>query len=76
MKILQIGIISLEFYEISQWQKTEEFKEKYKKRACHEGRNGEMKEHHELAQARGYSLRSMEIQAKFTIFRYNTDNIQ
>lgn len=74
-KILRIGINTPEFYEISQWQKTEEFKEKYKSRACHEGKNGEMKKHHGLAQAKGYGSRSMEIQAKLTALAVNLKRI-
>ncbi|HEY8499504.1 MAG TPA: hypothetical protein VIL89_02705, partial [Clostridia bacterium] len=31
------------FYEYSQREKTEKFKQEYKKRACHECKNGEMK---------------------------------
>jgi len=35
-KTLDIGLNTPEFYQISQWQKTEEFKEKYKQRAYQE----------------------------------------
>lgn len=74
-KIFLIGINTLEFYEISQWQKTDEFKEKYKQRAYHEGKNGEMKQHHGLARARGYGLRSMQIQSKLTALAVNLKRI-
>lgn len=74
-KILHIGINTPQFYEISQWQKTEEFKTKYKQRAYHEGKNGEMKQHHGLARATGYGLRSMQIQAKFTALAVNLKRI-
>ena len=74
-KILQISINTPEFYEISKWQKSEEFKEKYKNRAYHESKNGEMKKFHGLAQARGYGLKSVTIQAKFTALVVNLKRI-
>ena len=43
-------------YEISQYQKTEEFREKYKKRASIEGKNAELKRFHGLSRARGYGF--------------------
>ena len=39
---LRVSINTAELYEISQKQKTEEFREKYKKRAAHEWKNGEV----------------------------------
>ena len=54
------------FYAESQRQKTEEFREKYKKRASIEWKNAEMKRFHEMARADGLGLRSMIFQAKFT----------
>ena len=74
-KILVIGINTPEFYEYSQEQKTEEFKEKYKKRACQEWKNGEMKNFHGLDRARGYGLKSMTIQAKLTAIAVNLKRI-
>lgn len=74
-KILHISINTPEFYEISKWQKSEEFKEKYKKRAPHEAKNGEMKSFHGLSRARGYSLKSMSLQAKFTALAVNLKRI-
>ena len=59
----------------SQEQKTELFKEKYKSRACHEGKNGEMKNHHRLNRAKGYGLRSMSTQAKLTVLAVNLKRI-
>ena len=53
-RILVVGINTPEFYEYSQQQKTDEFKEKYKKRACQEWKNGEMKNFHGLDRAKGY----------------------
>ena len=58
-----LGINTAEFYEYKQREKTEEFKEKYKKRALHEGKNGEMKRFHGLDRARGYGLNGMRSQA-------------
>ncbi len=42
-KILKIGMNTNEFYKISQYQKTEEYLEKYKKRASIEGKDAELK---------------------------------
>ena len=74
-KILEVGIYTTEFYQLNQEQKTDEFKEKYKNRACHEGKNGEMKVHHGLSRARGYGLRSMSTQAKLTAIAVNLKRI-
>lgn len=74
-RVLTIGINTPEFYEYSQRAKTEEFKEKYKKRASHEWKNGEMKRFHGLATARGYSLKSMRTQAKLTALAVNLKRI-
>jgi hypothetical protein len=52
-----VGMNSTLFYELSQYQKTNEFKEKYKKRASIEGKNAELKRYYGLSQeARGYGL--------------------
>ena len=74
-RILTIGINTPEFYEYSQRNKTEEFKEKYKKRASHEWKNGEMKRFHGMAKARGYGLKSMQTQAKLTALAVNLKRI-
>ena len=74
-RVLVIGINTPEFYGYSQEQKTEEFKEKYKKRACQEWKNGEMKNFHGLDRARGYGLKSMSIQAKLTALAVNLKRI-
>ncbi len=74
-KILVISINTPEFYEYSQEQKTEEFKEKYRKRACQEWKNGEMKNFHGLDRARGYGLKSMSNQAKLTALAVNLKRI-
>lgn len=39
-KVLDISVNTPKFYEYSQREKTEEFKQEYKKRACHECKNG------------------------------------
>ena len=74
-KVLEVGINTPEFYGYSQQQKTEEFKEKYKKRACIEWKNGEMKNFHGLDRARGYGLKSMSTQAKLTALAVNLKRI-
>lgn len=74
-KRLEIGINTPEFYEYSQITKTDEFKEKYKERACHEWKNGEMKRFHGLDRAKGYGLRSMLIQAQLTALAVNLKRI-
>jgi hypothetical protein len=53
-RILTVGMNTAQFYELSQQQKTEEFKEKYKKRASIEGKNAELKRFHGLSRARRY----------------------
>jgi transposase len=74
-KVLGIGINTPEFYEYSQQQKSEGFKEKYKKRACQEGKNGEMKNFHGLDRAKWYGLKSMGLQAKLTALAVNLKRI-
>lgn len=41
-KMLEISVNTPKFYDYSQREKTEEFKVKYRKRVCHEGKNGEL----------------------------------
>jgi hypothetical protein len=72
---LHISINTLEFYEYSQRAKTPEFLIEYKKRACQEWKNGEMKRFHGLSRARGYGLRSMSLQAKITALAVNLKRI-
>ncbi len=74
-RILEVGINTPEFYEYSQQQKTDEFREKYKNRSCHEWKNGEMKNFHGLDRARGYGLKSMALQAKLTALAVNLKRI-
>ena len=63
------------YYEESQRQKTPEFSEKYKKRAAEEWKNAEMKRFHGLARAKGWGLRSVAFQAKFTAIAVNLKRI-
>jgi hypothetical protein len=51
------------------------FLEKYKKRAAHEWKNGEMKRFHGLARARGYGLSAVSRQAKLTAIAVNLKRI-
>lgn len=74
-KMLDISVNTPKFYEYSQREKTEKFKEEYRKRACHEGKNGEMKRLHGMNRARGYGLKSMQIQAKLTAIAVNLKRI-
>jgi hypothetical protein len=55
-RILTVGMNTAQFYELSQQQKIEEFKEKYTKRASIEGKNTELKRFHGLSRARGLGL--------------------
>ena len=63
------------YYQESQRQKKLEFKEKYKRRASQEWKNAEMKRFHGLARARGWGLRSVVFQAKFTAIAVNLKRI-
>ena len=68
---LRLGADATRLYEISQWQKSAGFLEKYRKRAAHEWKNGEMKRFHGLARARGRCLESVSTQAKLTAIAVN-----
>jgi len=74
-KKLHVSINAPEYYEHSQWAKSKEFYEAYKKRAKIEPKNAEMKRFHGLARARGYGLRSVSLQAKFTAIAVNLKRI-
>ena len=63
------------YYKESQRQKSPEFLKKYRKRACEEWKNAEMKRFHGLARAIGWGLRSMSFQAKFTAIAVNLKRI-
>ena len=72
---LIVSLNTAEFYEISRKQKTEEVSVKYKKPAAHECKNGEQKRFHGLARARGFGLKSLQIQAKLTELAVNLKRI-
>lgn len=74
-KILTIGLNTNEFFEISQYQKTDEFIEKYKNRATIEGKNAELKRFHGLSRAKGYSLLSVSKQSKLAAIAVNLKRI-
>jgi hypothetical protein len=74
-RILTVGMNTTQFYELSQQQKTEEFKEKYTKRASIEGKNAELKRFHGLSRARGYGLLSVSKQSKLTAIAVNIKRI-
>jgi len=74
-KKLVLGVNTPEFYEYSQRAKMPEFLEKYKKRASHEWKNGEMKRFHGMDRARGYGLKSIQTQAKLTALAVNLKRI-
>jgi len=74
-KILEVGVNTPEFYEISQYQKTDEFKKQYKKRASIEGKNAELKRFHGLYRARGYGLLSVSKQSKLAAIAVNIKRI-
>ncbi|MBR4425506.1 MAG: transposase, partial [Oscillospiraceae bacterium] len=59
----------------SQRQKSAEFQEQYRRRAAHEWKNGEMKRFHGMARAKGWGLRSVLFQAKFTAIAVNLKRI-
>ena len=74
-KILNVSENAPLFFELSQRAQTEEFLEKYKKRAKVEPKNAEMKRFHGLARARGYGLISVSFQAKLTVIAVNLKRI-
>lgn len=72
---LQVAASAPLFYELSQEQKQPDFQEKYKKRAAQERKNAEMKRFHGMARARGWGLRSIRMQVKFTAIAVNLKRI-
>ncbi len=70
-KKLTVGTSTAKLYEHSQFTKSEDFLERYKIRAKIEPKNSEMKRFHGLDRARGFGLRSMQIQAMFTAIAVN-----
>lgn len=74
-KILEVSISAPTYYRYSQFNKTEEFKKEYRKRARIEGKNAEMKRFHGLARANGYGLLAVSKQAKLTAIAVNLKRI-
>ena len=74
-KILEVSQNAPIYYEYSQFNKTDEFKTEYKKRARIEGKNAEMKRFHGLARANGYGLVAVSKQAKLTAIAVNLKKI-
>ena len=74
-KKLRVGVNTGEYYEHSQWAKTDEFLEEYKKRAAIEGKNSELKRFHGLARAKGFGLQSVSFQTKMTAIAVNLKRI-
>lgn len=74
-RMLHVGENSQLFYELSKRSQTEEFAQKYKKRAKIEPKNAEMKRFHGLARARGHGLLSVSYQAKLTAIAVNLKRI-
>lgn len=74
-KIMQVSANAAEYYEYSQFEKTEEFRKKYRERSGIERKNAEMKRFHGLARAKGYGLRNVSLQAKFTAIAVNLKRI-
>jgi len=74
-RMLRVALTAPIFYEHSQRQKQPEFLEKYKKRAAHEWKNGELKRFHGMDRAKGWGLRSMSFQAKLTAIAVNLKRI-
>jgi len=74
-KKLGVGTNAAEYFEHSQWAKTDAFIEEYKKRAPIEGKNGEMKCFHGLDRAIGFGLESVNVQAKLTAIAVNLKKV-
>lgn len=74
-KKLAVGTNSGEYYEHSQWAKTDEFLNEYRKRSASEWKNAELKRFHGLSRAKGYGLKSVTIQAKLTAIAVNLKRI-
>jgi len=74
-KILTVGTSAGDYYEHSQWTKTEEFQDEYRKRASIEWKNAELKRFHGLARATSYGVRSVSTQAKLTALAVNLKRI-
>jgi transposase len=74
-RILIVSLNTHKLWEYSQKQKTEAFKEAYKKRASIEWKNAELKRFLGLARATGYGLKAVATQAKLTAIAANLKRI-
>ena len=74
-KILEVSQNAPIYYKYSQFNKTEEFKKEYRKRAIIEGKNAEMKRFHGLARANWYGLLAVSKQTKLTAIAVNLKKI-
>ena len=74
-KTLGLGINTTDINEYRQQAMTPDFLEKYKKRASHEWKNGEIKRFHGMARSKGFTLRSFNMQVKFTALAVNLKRI-
>lgn len=70
-RILEVSVSTSDYYELSQKEKTPEFKEKYKNRAAIECKNAEMKRFYGMSRARGWVLRGVVTQVKLTAIAVN-----
>ncbi len=70
-KKLSVGTSSAELYKHSQFTKSKDFLERYKKRAKIEPKNAEMKRFHGLGRANGFGLKTVQLQAMFTAIAVN-----
>ena len=70
-RILEVSVSTSDYYELSQKEKTPEFKEKYKNRAAIECKNAEMKRFYGMSRARGWGLRGVITQVKLTAIAVN-----
>lgn len=74
-KKLRIGLNTADYYEHSQFEKTEKFSEEYRKRSSIEWKNAELKRFHGLGRAKGYDLRSITLQVKLAALAVNLKRI-
>lgn len=74
-KVLRVTVNAPKYYKYNQFNKTDEFKTEYRKRARIEGKNGEMKRFHGLARATGYGLLAVSKQVKLTAIAVNLKKI-
>ena len=72
---LRVSMNTSKLWELSQKQKTDQFKSDYKKRSAIEWKNAELKRFHGLARAAGYGLKAVSTQAKLTVLAVNLKRI-